>query len=334
MFFPDPRKRVATPDFPLEVRQKLEQRRYQEAFVEFSKAPVYDFAFLRPPGWEIKEGLLSPDEDLPFPSICSIRRNNPNCAIEILVTPLPFDCLPGDFLDAATQARALSEYSQGEIGMGFYADRMGKTKVGYEVVAAHRIGQMMHLFLVAIKKGTVTQLKDQVNTIIGSYSPREGAHPFFIDAWVDLKKPLAFKFQHPKKAKIKKVPGGFAFHWDVPGGPNVLDARVPTGRQRQMDVALDLLAKDLNAYGVDLDLSSESAADMPAAEGGVLEGEVQVRRFDAVGEESREVLWVQGQNAKGKILRLISHHPQMEVHSHAWMRGRFFLNHALRTLRA
>ncbi len=328
MFFPDRRERVGVPDIQDRDREALKRRAYKPAFVDNEARPEFSFAFYRPPGWEVGPPKMPANPDVPFASLAHLSRHNPAIAVELKVVELQFDALPGDFLDAAFACADLPRYAAGPLGAGWYADRSGPLEGGEQTTAAHRIGQNLFVFLAAARGSAAAKLQE-LHTILGTFSLKEAPGRFFVDDYAPhgLDGPAAYEV--PTAAKTTASGGGVVTKWAIDGGTVELSCKTVSARQVDANTLYTTAGRDV-AKG-QLDPGTAVAGDLPAADGGVFVGPV-VFRVVQTKERDREVALLVGQNAAGQHVRLMGVYPARTAHSHAWCRGRFVVDHALRTM--
>lgn len=334
MIFPDARQRVPTPSFPPETIDVLKRRAYKPASVELTVRPDLNFTFLRPPGWEVGPPVMSPSLELPIPALASFTRKNPSAGVELLVFESRYDCLPGDFLDSTFDAVSLSHRSEGPVGDGWYADRMGAREHGYELMAAHRKGKDLFVFLCAMPTSAVASCRDEVNAVIGTFvlkAPRP--HPF-AERWrVHRDDSVGLSFALPDGARPARALAGADVTWSIDGGEVELSVRPLSTRETATEEVEQVFKAELQEKGIVL--GEGRVGDLPAAPGGVFAGEVAIRLFDSTPSSTRsvEALVIAGARKEGGSLRIAGVWPSRAAHTDAWMRGRFALVQLVATMK-
>jgi len=335
MLFPDPRRRVGLPTVTRADAERLKKRAYKPGFVEVTSRPDLAFSFLRPPGWEVTPPNLIPTSDFPVPFIAELRRKAPDAAIELAFFEAPFDCLPGDYLDAVFDGLTMTDVSEGPLGDGWYADRSVERAHGFELLAAHRLGKDLLLAIGVAKKENLKKSRDEMLHILGTLSLKTSrGHPF-VDRYrmrADDKTGLSCAL--PDDAQVKASPNGFAATWNVEGGPVELSVQKLAPTQRRLDDVEKALFAEWKRKGLSLPTEGRGG-DMPAAAGGALAGDIVVRAYQTLPSSKRaaEIVWMLGTTRDGTRVRFVVEMPTRETHKIAWMRARFAFVQMMTTLR-
>jgi len=335
MFFPDPRKRTATPALTAEKADALKKRAYKPAFVDVEKRPELSFSFLRPPGFEVGPPTLIPTTEFPVPFLASIRRRAPDAVLEIAFFEANFDCLPGDFLDSVFDGLTMTEVSEGPLGFAWYADRSVEREHGYELLAAQRLGKDLVVFIGAAKKDGLKKSREEMLHILGTFSLKEGrGHPYVDRYRMHTDDTLKMSFAVPDAVTTTRVPGGASFVWDIEGGPVEFSVRQASEKQRRLDDVEKALHAELKRKGIVV-APEGRGGDMRAAPGGVLEGEVAVREYTTTAASKRQmsVVLFFAARSDGTRVRFVVEMPKREAHKIAWMRARFAFVQLMTTLR-
>jgi hypothetical protein len=332
MFFPDARQLVEVPVFTPAQVEELKRKLYRPAFVEMEKRPELSFAFLRPPGWEVGPPAMPPSQDYPVPSLASVKRTNPTAAMEVGVVEAPYDCLPGDFLDCVLDGLTCTHASEGPVGDGWYADRSAHKDHGAELMAAHRRGGNLYVFLCAFKDAT-PKTRDEVLSILGTFSLKQEPASRLVGRWHLHGHPGAVPFAIPESATVAKAPGGVAVTWSVEGGTVELSARTPGPKERSAGEVQEALRTELKRKGILLE-DRPAVRQVDAPPGSTLSGPVSVTTWQATPESKLpvEVTLLLGTRPDGSRLRVTAEVPARTAHKIAWMRGRFALVQAVTTL--
>lgn len=334
MIFPDARERVPLPRLDEETMDVLRRRAYRPAFVENTRRPELSFSFLRPPGWEVGPPVLTPTPEMPLPSLACLTRNAPKAAIEVQLFEAPYDVLPGDFLDATLDCLELPQRSEGLLRDIWYADRMGPRAHGYELMAAQRHGKDLFVFLVSMEKGAVQRCRDEVNAILASFGTKEPRPGPYADPWrMHEDKGLGLAFAVPGDARVSSVQGGAKVSWAIDGGTVELSVRPLGAKERRIDDAEQQLVAEAKRLGCTL-LVPGRGGDMPAAPGGVFEGQVSIRGYESApsSRKALEAVLLVGARADGTPMRVAGTWPARTAHRVAWMRARFAFVQLVTTL--
>ena len=335
MIFPDARTRVPPPAFPAETVDLLRRRDYRPTLVELLSRPDLSFSFLRPPGWDVGPPVMSPALDLPLPSLASFTRKDPPAGIELLLFEASFDCLPGDFLDTSFDALSLTHRSEGPLGDGWYSDRMGRRDDAYELLAAHRRGKDLFVFLSATPAASVARCRDELNTIIGTFDLKDPRPHPFADRWlVHEDELLDLSFAIPADATVDRHEGAARVTWPIDGGPVEIQVRCLREPPPQVPRIEASIRRELARKGILLDAGR--AGDLPAGPGGIFSGTVGIRLYETEPNSERpvEVFLVVGRRDDGTRVRFTSIHPTRTANQNSWMRARFAIVQLATTMQA
>lgn len=335
MIFPDARQRVPTPAFSTETLDGLKRRDYKPAVVELAAHKDLSFSFLRPPRWEVGPPVLSPAVAMPMPPLASFTRKDPPAAVELLLYDTTYDCLPGDFLDAALDGLRLSHRSEGPLGDGWYADRMGRAEAGYEILAGHRKGKDLFLFLCAMPVASVPLVRDEVATLVGTFGLKQKRPHLYADRWRkqdDVATGLSFAV--PEDAQVERAAFGLEARWPLEAGTVKISVRPVLPKEAGMETVEAGLRKELLGRGVRLGVAR--VGDLPATPGGVFAGNVSIRLYQSMPSSSRaiEALLLVGARKDGGAVRVVGVYPSRETHAETWMRARFALVQIAATMKA
>lgn len=335
MIFPDERQRVPTPVFSDETLAGLKKRSYKPAYVDLTAFPQFNFSFLRPPGWEIGPPVMSPNLALPMPALASFARKDPLALVELCAFDAPHDCLPGDFLDTSLGGFRLSHRSEGPLQDGWYADRMGRDGQGYAILAAHRKGKNIFVFLCAMPLTSLAAVRDEVATLIGTFALRNKAEKRYADRWCKYIEPgMQLAFAVPATAKQTPMKVGVESSWRIGTGQVSITVRPVLSSEIGMEVMESVLKRELMQQ--EIYIGSARVGDLPASPTGIFSGNVSIRLYDSQlsSPRARETLMLVGKRKDGGGVRVVGTYPTRRTHEEAWMRARFALVQIAATLRA
>lgn len=325
MIFPDARTRMPTPVFSQDTIDGLKACAYQNAVVELSAATQGGrFSFLRPPGWRVGAPVLSSRAPMPMTPLASFLRDKPRVAMDLLLYRAPYDCLPGDFLDAHLDGLRLSHRSEGPLGDGWYADRMGRMEAGYQILAGHRKGRDLYLFLCATPSAALPMVRDEVSAILATFRLRDPVSRSFAERWRrhdDSTTGLTFAL--PAEVQPRTGPLGLELTWPLAEGALVLSLRSLLPRDGDLACVEAGFRQQLLRTGIRL--SPARVGDLPASAAGIFAGEVAIRLYESTSSsrESVEALLLVGRRKDGGRLGICGTYPARSRAPDSWMRARF-----------
>lgn len=335
MIFPDARTRVPTPAFSAETIRTLKRRAYKTAAVELSAHPQSNFSFLRPPGWKVGPPLIHTRAPMPMQALASFTRKHPSVFMDMLTYSPTYDCLPGDFLDAHLDGLLMSHRSEGPLGDGWYADRMGRYGRGDCILAGHRKGKELYLFLCAVSEGAFSRVRDEVLAIVATFTLRNKNVLPYAERWRRYAShKLGLSFALPLGVTIQNDNRGVAARWHQPEGNIDFSVRPARRLERDFSQIEAGFRQDLLRRGIRL--GPPRVGDLPASSTGIFSGAVSIRLYESLActPPALESLLMVGTRTDGRTVRVMGTYPSREADRDMWMRARFAFVQIAATMRA
>lgn len=270
-----------------------------------------------------------------MPALASFTRKNPSVFMDMLTYSPTYDCLPGDFLDAHLDGLGMTHRSEGPLGDGWYADRMGRGLAGHCILAGHRKGKDLYLFLCAMSDGAIARMREEVLAIVATFTLREKNIMPYAERWrryADSR--LRLSFALPLGATVRQNEGGIEATWYHPAG-NIDFAVRPAHRLEQDFSQIEAgFRQDLLKRGVRL--GPPRVGDLPASTTGIFSGAVAIRLYESLATTSPalESLLMVGTRKDGSVVRVMGTYPTRAHDAELWMRARFAFVQIAATMRA
>lgn len=335
MIFPDARTRVPTPAFSAETIRTLKRRAYKTAAVELSAYPQSNFSFLRPPGWKVGPPLVHTKAPMPMPALASFTKKNPTVFMDMLTYSPSYDCLPGDFLDAHLDGLLMTHRSEGPLGDGWYADRMGRYETGHCILAGHRKGKELYLFLCAMSEGAFSRVREEVLAIVATFTLREKNVLPYAERWRRYASDkMGLSFALPLGVTLQHDDRGVSARWHQPAGNIDFSVRPVHRQERDFSQIEAGFRQDLLQRGIRL--GPPRVGDLPASSTGIFTGAVSIRLYESLActAPALETLLMVGTRKNGHAVRVMGTYPSRESDCELWMRARFAFVQIAATMRA